>query len=141
MVKFLDVDTESQLRNYIQVTLGNKYQQHIEVADSEFVTGLMGKDEIKEALKVRFIPAHSTVNWIEDKLITDIHKYCYKNNLRLNREPGIERDTFLGEIRYNIIYTKPDDPVCCNECKFLCKKCDINKLHYCEHFQVKEEGE
>ena len=106
MVKFLDNETEHKLRMFISHELADKYGQAIEIRDDLIVTGTTGSDKIVECLKVMFYPVHSKVQWIEDKIASDIHRYCYENEIYLIRSPVCERTVWNGEIRYNLIYTK-----------------------------------
>lgn len=105
MVKFLEPSTEHKLRMFISHELGYKYNQQIQVADDLIVTGTTGSDKIVECLKVMFYPAHSNVEWIEDKIASDIHRYCYEHEINIVKSPVINRDVWNGEIRYNLIYT------------------------------------
>ena len=105
MVGFLDGKTENAFRRFVQVELAEKYQQPIFVEDSEIVTGLTGNDIIEEALIIRLFIADSKTEQVEDKIVTDIHRYCYENDLKLNKSTIIERDTWNGRIRYGIVYT------------------------------------
>lgn len=105
MVRFLDGKTENAFRRFVQVELAEKYQQPIFVEDSEIVTGLTGNDIIEEALIIRLFIANAKVPWVEDKIATDIHIYCYENDLELNKSSLLERDVWNGEIRYGIVYT------------------------------------
>lgn len=106
MARFLDYKTEITFRRFVQVELAEKYQQPIFVEDAEIVTGLTGNDVIKEALIIRFFPKDAKVEWVENRIKEDIHKYCYENDLwKLTYYPVIERDTWNGEIRYGIVYT------------------------------------
>lgn len=105
MVNFLDDKTENAFRRYVNTELAEKYQQPIFVEDTNIVTGLLGEDIIEEALVIRFFVGNSKVEWVEDKIAIDIHKYCYENGLPLKKEIVIERDTWNGEIRYGLVYT------------------------------------
>lgn len=105
MVRFLDGKTENAFRRFVQVELAEKYQQPIFVEDSEIVSGLLGKDIIEEALIIRLFIADSKTERVEDKISTDIHRYCYENDLKLNKRVIIERDIWNGRIRYGIVYT------------------------------------
>lgn len=105
MVTFLEDKKENAFRRYVNVELAEKYQQPIFVEDAHIVTGLMGDDEIKEALIVRFFVGDAKVEWVEDKIDIDIHKYCFKNGLPLKKVIVIERDIWNGEIRYGLVYT------------------------------------
>ena len=104
MVKFLDFDVEGELNYFVQVELSNKYQQRIELTDIEMVTGLSGSEVIVEALAVRFFPKDAKVEWVENKIMEDIHRYCYDHDIHLSFFPVIERTPWLGEIRYGLIY-------------------------------------
>ena len=108
MVNFLDDKTENAFRRFVNVELAEKYQQPIFVEDAYIVTGLMGNDKIEEVLIVRFFVGYAKVEFVEDKISTDIHKYCYENGLKLDKSPVIERDTWNGEIRYGLVYTNPE---------------------------------
>ena len=105
MVKFLDNETEHKLRMFISHDLGYKYNQPIQVKDDVIVTGTTGSDKIVECLKVRFYPAHSQVEWVEDKIAGDIHRYCFENQIDIVKDCCIVRDVWNGEIRYSLIYT------------------------------------
>ena len=109
MVKFLDDKTENAFRRYVNVELAEKYQQPIFVEDAEIVTGIIGKDKIEEALIIRFFIDYATVQDVENKIAVDIHKYCYKNNIKLTKLSNIIRDTWNGEIRYGLVYTYGGD--------------------------------
>ena len=109
MVKFLDDKTENAFRRYVNVELAEKYQQPIFVEDAEIVTGIMGKDKIEEALIIRFFIVDSKVQWVEDKIVVDIHRYCYEHNIKINKKVGVERDTWNGKIRYGLVYTYGGD--------------------------------
>lgn len=106
MVKFLENKVEQAFRRFVQVELAEKYQQPIFVEDSVIVNGLHGSDVIEEALKIRFFIKDAKVKWVEDKISLDIYKYCYENGLDLVKNIVIERDTWNGEIRYGLVYTK-----------------------------------
>lgn len=108
MVSFLENKTENAFRRFVQVELAEKYQQPIFVEDKKIVTGITGDEIIEEALIIRFFIADSKVPWLEDKIATDIHKYCYEYDLRLNKSIVIERDVWNGKIRYGLVYTGCD---------------------------------
>ena len=79
----------------------------IDIEETKIVTGLIGNDKITQAIVIRFFPNDTKVRMIEDKIISEIHKYLYENGLllKVNRNPVIERDVWLIKIRYGIIYT------------------------------------
>ena len=105
MVRFLDNKTENAFRRFVQVELAEKYQQPIFVEDSEIVTGLTGNDIIEEAIIIRLFIADSKTEWVEDKIAHDINRYCYENDMKLNKSIVLERDIWNGKIRYGIVYT------------------------------------
>lgn len=105
MVKFLDDKTENAFRRFVNVELAEKYQQPIFVEDKNIVTGLTGDDVIEEALIIRFFVGDATVQWVEDKIANDIHKYCFEHDIKLNKSIVIERDVWNGEVRYGLVYT------------------------------------
>lgn len=107
MVNFLEDKVENAFRRFVNVELAEKYQQPIFVEDAQIVTGLMGKDIIKEALIIRFFIDYAKVEWVEDKIAGDIHRYCYENGFKLDKNVNIIRDTWNGEIRYGLVYTNP----------------------------------
>lgn len=104
MVHFLG-NEEFELRRHITHNIAMEHNIQIQVRDCMIVTGLMGDDKVEEALKVSFIPANSTVEWVEDKISTSIHKYCYENDIKIVKSPVILRDVFNNEIVYSLIYT------------------------------------
>lgn len=104
MVKFLDSEEEFKLRKFVQYDLTKKYDMSIQINDGMVVSGVMGNDFIEEALKISFNPADANVMWIEDKIATDIHRFCYENKINMNRQP-IQRDAWMMNIRYTLIYT------------------------------------
>lgn len=106
MVKFLEPSIEHKLRMFISHELGYKYNQQIQVADDLIVTGTTGSDKIVECLKVMFFPAHSQVEWVEDKIAGNIHRYCFENQINIVKDCCIVRDVWNGEIRYSLIYTQ-----------------------------------
>ena len=107
MIDFLTMEQETKLYKFIRVDLSNKYQMPIDIEEEEIVVGLSGSDEIVEALKVRFFPKDAKVQWVEDKIQLDIHRFCYDNDIRMTRSIVMERDVWLGEIRYGLVYTEP----------------------------------
>ena len=100
----LDLKTEMKFRRFVCQDLAEKYQMPIEVNEDIIVTGTTGNDTIMQCLKIRFFPVHSKVEWGEDKIASDIHRYCYENDLMLEKYPVIERDVWTGKIRYGLIY-------------------------------------
>lgn len=105
MVSFLTMDEITDLYKFVRVTLTEKYQQKIDIEEAQIVTGLSGSEIIEDAIKIVFIPAEAKVEWVEDKIGNDIHKYCYENDIRLIRSIVIEKDVYFGNIRYKLIYT------------------------------------
>lgn len=105
MVKFLDWNTEMEFRRFVQYELADKYRFPIEVREDKIVTGLTGNDEIQEALKIGFFPEYAQTAWVEDKIAKDIHKYCHEHNLKLNKEPFINRTAWNSKIKYELVYT------------------------------------
>ena len=108
MISFLTSDELCDLYKFIRSDLCYKYDMKIDIEETKIVTGLAGSDEIKEALIIRFIPSEAKVEWIEDKIVSDVHRHLYENEMlsKVNRIPVLERDVWLGEIRYGIVYTE-----------------------------------
>lgn len=104
----LEFKENMEFRNFVQYAVADKFGIPIEVREEEYVTGLLGKDEVKECFKIGFFPKFARTEWVEDKISLEIHRYCYKNKLSLNREPIIERSVWNGEIKYELVYTKGD---------------------------------
>lgn len=105
MVSFLTRKQEHDFRRFVNTNLAEKYQQPIMVYDDFVVVGTTGDDVVKECLKINFIPANAKVQWVEDKIANDIHKYCYEHDLRLCKHIVVERTYRCGEIVYSLIYT------------------------------------
>lgn len=105
MVQFLKTDEEYGLRKFIQHELSCKYNQQIQIREDMIVTGLAGNDKIVECFKVLFYPADSNVEWIEDKIASDIHRYCFEHKICIVKSPVIERTVWNGEILYGLVYT------------------------------------
>ena len=108
MINFLTLKQETDLYKFVRVDLSTKYNQPIDIEEAEIVTGLTGSETIEDALIIRFFPEDSNVTWVEDKISNDIHEYCYENNIRLSKSIVIERDVWLGKIRYGLVYTDGD---------------------------------
>ena len=107
MIEFLTMEQESALYKFVRVDLSNKYQMPIDIEEAEIVVGMegaFGGETIEEALKVRFFPKDAHVQWIENKIRADIHEFCYLNDIRITPSIVIEKDVWLGEIRYGLVY-------------------------------------
>lgn len=108
MINFLNLNDEEivNLYKFVKNDLSVKYDMEFNIEETKIVDGMIGNDKIKEALIIKFLPKESKINFIEDKIITDIHKYLFENNLlnKLNRKSVINRDVYLNQIRYGIIY-------------------------------------
>ena len=105
MISFLTREQEAGLYKFVRVDLSNKYDMQIDIEESEIVTGLTGSDSIEEAIKIILFPAEAKVQWVENKIEDDFIKYCYDNNIRICKNINIERDVYLGKIRYKLIFT------------------------------------
>ena len=106
MLNFLTDQQLTDLYKFVRVKLNEKYNQKIDIEETEIVTGLTGMDIIQDAFIIRFIPSEAHVEWVENKIITDLHKYFYENKMYgISRIPVIERDVWLGKIRYGLTYT------------------------------------
>ena len=138
MVQFLTMKQENGFRRFVNSELAHKYEQYLEVRDELIVKGGAYGDEIMEALKVSFFPAHSRTEYLENRLTEDIHRYIYENDLGLVKNLDIEKDVYNGEIRYNLIYTYAGDYHNCDECQRKCKQGKVRCLYFTTEAYVKK---
>ena len=106
MLSFL---TENQLDNlyrFVRVDLSKEFNLHIDIEEDKVVTGTFGNDVVEDAFIIRFFPEDSQVEWVEDKIITKLAKWLFENNIDVSRSIVIQRDVWVGKIRYGIVYTK-----------------------------------
>lgn len=106
MLSFL---TENQLDNlyrFVRVDLSKELNLHIDIEEDKVVTGTFGNDVVEDAFIIRFFPEDSQVEWVEDKIITKLAKWLFENNIDVSRSIVIQRDVWVGKIRYGIVYTK-----------------------------------
>ena len=94
----------TELYKFVRVDLSEKYEQKVDIEESEIVSGVFGQDKINKAIKITFIPEEATVENIEQKLATDLYKFGYNMDVPTFRNPSIERDVWLGKIRYKLVY-------------------------------------
>lgn len=111
MVNFLTRKEEMNFRRFANTDLAYKYDMYIGVDEEQIVIGNAPNEKIVDALKVRFFIKDSKEEFIENKIKTDIHRYCYENNLNLDCVYAIEKDVWNGEIRYGLIYIEGDKNV------------------------------
>lgn len=135
MVQFLDMKTENAFRRFVNTELAHKYEQYIEIRDDLIVKDNLTGDEIVEAIKIGFFPAHSKTEYVEDKIASDVHRYIFENDLGLIKNMSIDKDVWNGEIRYNLVYTYAGDYHNCEECQKKCKR-GVTRCNY-----FKEVGE
>ena len=107
MINFMTNEELNDLYIFIRRDLSYKLNMNIDIEETKIVTGLIGNAKITEAIIIRFFPNDTKVRMIEDKVISEVHKYLYENKLltKVNRNPVIERDVWLSDIRYGIVYT------------------------------------
>lgn len=99
----LDNNQKEEFIKFVMVDLSEKYNIKINVDEDYVIRGIAPNEEIKEALKIRFLIDDAQEYWIEDRIATDVHKYCFLNKLYLIRSPVFEKDVWNGKIRYSII--------------------------------------
>lgn len=107
MISFVTDEQLNGLYKFVRSDMSYKFGMKIDIEETKIVTGLIGDDKIEEAIIIRFFPNDSEERMIEDKIISEMHKYLYENKMLsvMNRVPVIERDVWLSEIRYGIVYT------------------------------------
>ena len=132
MVDFLTIEQDTDLYKFIRVDLSNKYGQRINIEEVKIVKDTLLGDKIVDAIKITYFPSETKVENIDNKISADICRYNYENDLGLVRNMGIEKDVWLGEIRYSLVYTYAGDWVNCDKCRRLCKKDDEIRCDYFE---------
>ena len=109
----------SELYTFVRKDLCYKYNMKIDIEETQIVKGMTGEEVIVDAIKIVYFPKDvatgdvkpgsidyvQKVRHIEDKISEDIHKFCYENDMSMSLEMGIEKDVWLGEIRYKLVYT------------------------------------
>lgn len=102
----LDFDEIARMYVFVRRDLSKKYDMAIDIEEGEIVTGLLGYDDVEEAIKIIFFPSEAKVPYIEDKINSDMNKYIQENEFHLQCNVVIERDMWLGKIRYKLVYTR-----------------------------------
>lgn len=109
----------SDIYTFVRKDLCYKYNMRIDVEETQIVEGVIGKDRIVDAIKIVFFPSEAVsddmkpgsldyihkISYVENRIIEDIHRFCYENGIVMSLNFGIERDVWLGEIRYKLVYT------------------------------------
>lgn len=103
---FLTDDQWLKLNFFVKNTLEHDYSMLINVTPIKIVTGFAGLDKIEDAFAIRFFPEESIVEWCEDKITADMHRFLHEENMNnVYRHITLERNVVGDKIRYGIIYS------------------------------------